>query len=60
MSLSLMSGITKLMNEIGGWQELARVSGTPLLHTGHGNADRQRELVELLSRHFPQWQPDPE
>ncbi|MFC5253422.1 hypothetical protein [Streptomyces nigrescens] len=57
MSMSLMTGTARLMDELGGWQELTPVMGTPLLHTGYGDADEQKKLLELLNRYFPQWQP---
>ena len=57
MSMSLMSGTAKLMDEINGWQELTSIPGTPLLHTGHGDDQEESELVTLLNRYFPRWQP---
>lgn len=58
MSMSLMAGTAKLMDEVGGWQELTPIAGTPLLHTGYGDANEQSELVDLLKRYFPRWQPE--
>lgn len=58
MSMSLMTGTAKLMDEVDGWQELTPITGTPLLHTGYGDAGEQTELIKLLERHFPYWQPD--
>ncbi|MEU8569286.1 hypothetical protein AB0C51_13155 [Streptomyces pathocidini] len=57
MSMSLMTGTAKLMEELGGWQELTPIEGTPLMHTGYGNADEQAELLSLLKRYFPRWHP---
>ncbi|GAA3736039.1 hypothetical protein [Salinactinospora qingdaonensis] len=58
MSLSLMNGIGTLMDEIGGWQELSPINGTPLLHTGHGDVREQGDMVALLTQYCPRWQPD--
>ncbi|WP_245691076.1 hypothetical protein [Sinosporangium album] len=57
MSLSLMSGVRALMDDLDGWQRLSPIPGTPLLHTGHGDPDSQSGIVDMLSRYFPQWQP---
>ncbi|OEV03770.1 hypothetical protein AN219_38035 [Streptomyces nanshensis] len=58
MSMSLMTGVGKLMDDVGGWQELTPIAGTPLLQTGHGDAGEQNELIQLLKRYFPHWQAD--
>ncbi len=55
MSMSLMAGTAKLMDELAGWQDLTPVDGTPLMHTGYGDPEEQTELVNLLARYFPQW-----
>lgn len=57
MSLSLMSGVAKLMDRLEGWQEVSSIPGTPLLHTGHGQTGEQEAVIGLLSRYFRQWQP---
>lgn len=57
MSTSLLKGTAKLMDELGGWQELSPVEGTPLMHTGYGDPKEQAELLNLLQRYFPQWHP---
>jgi hypothetical protein len=57
MSMSLMSGTSKLMDELGGWQELTLIEGTPLMHTGYGDPGEQGELATLLGRYFPRWHP---
>ncbi|MBV9025447.1 MAG: hypothetical protein JO362_17025 [Streptomycetaceae bacterium] len=56
MSMSLMSGTAKLMDELGGWQELSSLPGTPLLTTGVGTDHEREAVVSLLSRYFPRWQ----
>ncbi|MEU5840064.1 hypothetical protein ABZ820_41355 [Streptomyces diacarni] len=57
MSMSLMTGTAKLMDELGGWQELTPIEGTPLMHTGYSNPAEQAELLSLLNRYFPRWHP---
>lgn len=56
MSLSLMSGIKGLMDDLGGWQRLTEVGGSPLMHTGYGDPRHQDELLRTLAGYFPRWQ----
>lgn len=55
MSLSLMTGVKKLMDDLEGWQQLAEVDGSPLMHTGHGDERQLHELLGTLGRYFPNW-----
>lgn len=57
LSISLMKGIARLMDDLDGWQALSPISGTPLMHTGHGDEMSETEVLAMLSRFFPQWQP---
>lgn len=56
MSISLLNGTAKLMDELSGWQELTPIGGTPLLHTGYGDAEEQHKILTLLKGYFPDWQ----
>lgn len=56
MSLSLMSGVKALMNDLGGWQQLTQVNGSPLMHTGYGDPRQRDELLGMLAGYFPGWQ----
>ncbi|MFB7630432.1 hypothetical protein ACFC0M_05710 [Streptomyces sp. NPDC056149] len=56
-SISLMTGTAKLMDQLGGWQELTPIAGTPLMHTGYGDPEEQAELLTMLQRYFPGWRP---
>jgi hypothetical protein len=55
-----MTGIRTLMDDIGGWQDLTDLPGTPLVHTGRANPAEHGAMLELLMRYFPQWRPDAE
>ncbi|MFR9723861.1 hypothetical protein ACL02R_10915 [Streptomyces sp. MS19] len=55
MSLSLMTGVKQLMDQVNGWEQLEKVEGSPLMHTGYGDRDQQAELLERLARYFPSW-----
>lgn len=56
LSISLMRGVEKLMNDTDGWQELSSVPGTPLVHTGIGEDHTEMQILDLLGRFFPNWQ----
>lgn len=55
VSMSLLSGVRALMDDIDGWQELIPVPGTPLMHTGVGDDDAQQRVLDLLRNFFPEW-----
>lgn len=57
LSISLMGGVQRLMTDLGGWQELLPIHGTPLMHTGHGGELVETEMITMLRRFFPEWQP---
>ncbi len=57
LSISLMSGIQRLMTDLGGWQELLPIDGTPLMHTGQGGELSEAEVITMLRQYFPEWQP---
>lgn len=54
-----MRGIHRLMTDLGGWQELLPLHGTPLMHTGQGDEQSETEVITMLCRFFPEWQPVP-
>ncbi|WP_231640600.1 hypothetical protein [Nocardiopsis sp. NRRL B-16309] len=55
MSMSLMTGVRDLMDSLNGWETLEAIDGTPLLHTGHGDPEERKALVNMLVRYFPDW-----
>ncbi len=55
LSLSLMKGVAKLMDDIGGWEELSPVLGTPLMRTGLSEPATEEQVLNLLSEYFPDW-----
>ncbi|WP_370943980.1 hypothetical protein AB5J62_33405 [Amycolatopsis sp. cg5] len=57
IGLSLMKGVRGLMDEIGGWEELAPVDGTPLMRTGMSDAGTEQQVLGLLREFFPEWSP---
>ncbi|MGB8963821.1 MAG: hypothetical protein WCC38_17930 [Pseudonocardiaceae bacterium] len=59
LSISLMRGVQRLMTDLGGWQELLPIHGTPLMHTGQGDALSENEVINMLRRFFPEWRPVP-
>lgn len=59
LSISLMRGIHRLITDLGVWQELLPIHGTPLMHTGQGDEQSETEVITMLRRFFPDWQPVP-
>jgi hypothetical protein len=55
IGLSLMKGVSGLMDEIGGWEELAPVDRTPLMRTGLSDAATEDQVLGLLREFFPDW-----
>ncbi|MGC7102947.1 hypothetical protein ACPZ19_50515 [Amycolatopsis lurida] len=55
LSLSLLKGVSGLMNEVDGWEELAHIEGTPLMRTGLSDHDTEKQVVDLLREFFPDW-----
>ncbi|MBB5159652.1 hypothetical protein [Saccharopolyspora phatthalungensis] len=56
LSISLMQGIARLMDDLDGWQTLFPIAGTPLLRTGQGEDLSEAEVLAMLRRFFPSWQ----
>lgn len=57
LSISLMTGVKRLMDDIDGWQQLFPVVGTPLMTTGQADRQVQDDVLGLLHRYFPSWSP---
>ncbi|MFB8084848.1 hypothetical protein [Streptomyces sp. NPDC055992] len=58
MSLSLMTGVKRLMDQLNGWEQLTEIGGSPLMHTGYGDQEHVNELLSTLARYFPAWHLD--
>ncbi|MGH8907661.1 MAG: hypothetical protein ACRD0K_14340 [Egibacteraceae bacterium] len=55
ISLSLMKGVAKLMDDIEGWEELSPVLGTPLMRTPLSEPATEGQVLDLLREYFPDW-----
>lgn len=55
LSLSLLKGVSKLMNDVGGWEPLNPIEGTPLMRTGLSDEDSERQVLGLLQEFFGDW-----
>ncbi len=55
ISLSLMKGVAKLMNDIDGWEQLSPVANTPLMRTGLSEPETEGQVLDLLRKYFPDW-----
>lgn len=54
ISVSLMSGVSALMDDLDGWQALVPLDGTALLTTGLGDKRVEDDVLELLGSFFPE------
>lgn len=55
IGLSLMKGVRTLMDDIGGWEQLAPIDGTPMMRTGMSDPDTEAQVLGLLREFFPDW-----
>ncbi len=55
LSLSLLKGVSRLMNEADGWAPLAPIEGTPLMRTGMSDLDTEDQVLGLLREYFADW-----
>lgn len=53
LSISLLRGIARLMDDLDGWQPLRPIDGTPLMRTGHADPTAEADLIATLRRFFP-------